>query len=486
MRKNISNPQSKSVNATNLKKIHIIKRNLLYLSNIPKEITLNLLITSHFLGQYGKIQKSCIKSMKTNDECQNKNNFTALITFENENDASLAILALNEFKINNNILKASFGLTRYCSSFLHNKKCKSKKCYFLHHQPDQDDIICGKDNLLKDKNLNEENVILFLLKSKLKTFIFEFFKNEKNPVLKNENMFFPNKINSFIKIKNFLQNHPEILISTEIKNPIKNFKSENRNLLSHQNYLLNNQNFHNKTLNKLSNFKIKNETQIVKNKDDLKSQKEIRRKAVEEDSSFNHFNFNISFEKSQNKNFNYNYFKNNSNKIKSIEKSKIQLEFYSCNEKTNFNSKNNTNFLNNQKKSKLEICENKNFSNKKKTNFSKVKKICTKSKNAQIFSKNNEKVLNEKISKFNNNIFKDSDESTLDTTSSEQELSHSEIIFFKNLQKKIFCSKNVRKYKFVSKEISSETKPFWLKIDQIFSSENPWFIVNNVFFNNTL
>lgn len=58
--------------------------------------------------------------------------FSAYITFKNFIEAALAILTLDKSVIENKTLKASFGMTKYCSFFINNQTCLNKECLYLH------------------------------------------------------------------------------------------------------------------------------------------------------------------------------------------------------------------------------------------------------------------------------------------------------------------------------------------------------------------
>lgn len=52
------------------------------------------------------------------------NCINAHILYEDEISAGMAILALNKFKINDFVVKAKYGLNKYCTKFLQKKECK--------------------------------------------------------------------------------------------------------------------------------------------------------------------------------------------------------------------------------------------------------------------------------------------------------------------------------------------------------------------------
>lgn len=62
-------------------------------------------------------------------------------------------------------LKASYGMTKFCSYFLNQQKCLNKECLYLHITPHPDDIFTHKDkgsNKLRLRN-SRENLFTYFL-----------------------------------------------------------------------------------------------------------------------------------------------------------------------------------------------------------------------------------------------------------------------------------------------------------------------------------
>ena len=59
----------------------------------------------------------------TNKNNQKKNH-GAYITYEQDFSAGLALLAIDRYQFENDVIKASFGMTKYCKYFLQGKVCK--------------------------------------------------------------------------------------------------------------------------------------------------------------------------------------------------------------------------------------------------------------------------------------------------------------------------------------------------------------------------
>ena len=124
-----------------LSKQRIIQKNLVHLQGFPDSLyNENLLLSKEYLGQYGCITKIFLVSKE--DKITHKKVNSAYITFEKSEQAAYCILAIDSIKINNQIVRAFFGTTKYCNHFLNNFHCfNEEKCMFLHHIANSSDII---------------------------------------------------------------------------------------------------------------------------------------------------------------------------------------------------------------------------------------------------------------------------------------------------------------------------------------------------------
>jgi hypothetical protein len=128
----------------------ILQKNVVYVIGLSYKLAnKETLQKPEYFGQYGTIMK--VLTNKTKGLAQNsyyENCYSSYIYYSNPIEASLAILAVDNFKIENHYLKTSFGRTKYCSYFLRNLECLNKDCFYLHKLADKDDIITGDDSKL--------------------------------------------------------------------------------------------------------------------------------------------------------------------------------------------------------------------------------------------------------------------------------------------------------------------------------------------------
>ena len=162
--------------AESLKKIRIIKPNLIHVQSIPKSLTnIETLKTKRYFGQYGTI-KDIALSIKINDN--NKETYSVYITYENEIEAACAILCVDSLLIFRKVLRAFFGTTKYCVYFLENKKCPNpKQCMYLHELvTDKKLIIDSNNNFSFNEHWNMSKKII----EQSKTYIKDILSKPKN------------------------------------------------------------------------------------------------------------------------------------------------------------------------------------------------------------------------------------------------------------------------------------------------------------------
>ena len=115
------------------------------------------IVSKPCFGQFGKITKVSINfdQFHTNPR-RAKTLISAYITFEKDLDASLALLAVQNQTIGTQLIKASFGMTKYCSFYLARMDCQNIDCAFFHGVPQDGDCILKVD--LKERcGSGEEN-----------------------------------------------------------------------------------------------------------------------------------------------------------------------------------------------------------------------------------------------------------------------------------------------------------------------------------------
>jgi len=133
--------------SSHLDDVRVIQRDLVYVVGLPiacaKE---DILIKYEFFGQYGPIKKVVVNSANVHGLPNQIPSVSAYITFRHNEDALECIFALESFILEGSPMKASFGTTKYCSSFLRGVKCSNPDCLYLHQCGDQSDSF-SKDEI---------------------------------------------------------------------------------------------------------------------------------------------------------------------------------------------------------------------------------------------------------------------------------------------------------------------------------------------------
>ena len=264
---------------------YFISKNIILISNLPEELySKELLYQKKYLGQYGHIIQILFDK-------NNKNNKSIIVQFDTNNQSALAVLFLDNLLIKNNQrLKVSYFITKYCYNFINNEVCYNSTCLFIH-----------------DYNINE------YLYSEINHF--GFINNVK---------FASNVLNIPLKI-------------------ILSIKSE----LFGENYYLQNQKFPKITMKKLKNKDfIKNISSKEKNykKNEFKSYKNSSEDdSINTNNTSNNWNYSLIYKLKRKNQSRFNFIKNDINKNESVFIPEFVLDFL---DKSIFNY-NNNDLLNN-------------------------------------------------------------------------------------------------------------------------------------------
>jgi len=146
----------KKMSLPELLKVRILQRNLVYVIGLAPKIAKNdILDKFEYFRQYGKIQKIIVnKNNVYNSTAINGPSYSAYITFSNDFEASIAILAVDQFDIFDRTIRASYGTTKYCTFFLRDQACPNPDCLYLHRAANE------KDTFMKDESSNNKSVFI--------------------------------------------------------------------------------------------------------------------------------------------------------------------------------------------------------------------------------------------------------------------------------------------------------------------------------------
>jgi len=128
-----------------LSNVRVIQDNLVYLIGLPPSLARDDILRQHrFFGQYGKIIKIVLS--RNSDKGANLEyggkqpkegwprtpSSSAYITYAKADDAKLCLQAVNGVWIDNHMIRASYGTTKYCNMFLRGLQCTNPDCLYLH------------------------------------------------------------------------------------------------------------------------------------------------------------------------------------------------------------------------------------------------------------------------------------------------------------------------------------------------------------------
>ena len=276
---------------SHLSKCRIIQKNLVHFYGFPDYLyKKEILISPEYFGQYGVITKIILVSKK--DKLNLENHNSAYITFLTKEQAAYAILAVDSIKINDQLIRAFFGTSKYCSHFLNNRECTCEdNCMFLHHIADKNDIINDNCKFGYSDHIKLAKKIINFGSYNSKYYV----KCHKYPF----NSFLPNietiyfKENIMIKTKNHRRNISDISNkSTSSDDNDNNQKSSNED--------------NNKNKNEFKDFLLKNNNV---NNDNNVSKKNINYNIIFKSKTKSRF-FNINNMKNS-----YIFYENNDNTI---------------------------------------------------------------------------------------------------------------------------------------------------------------------------
>lgn len=112
---------------TRLSSVQLLRKDSVVVVNLPRAISNKKILAKYkYFGQYGHIDKILISK-------NSQNSFNATISYESIQEAALALIAIDSFKIDGRSIVANYPVTRYCNYYLNNKDCTNKDCMFVHN-----------------------------------------------------------------------------------------------------------------------------------------------------------------------------------------------------------------------------------------------------------------------------------------------------------------------------------------------------------------
>ncbi|KAL4804334.1 hypothetical protein BDV18DRAFT_142968 [Aspergillus unguis] len=132
----------------NLAGVRVVQKNLVYVIGLNPTIRdesqlLQTLRGKEYFGQYGDIEKIVVSKAKPGG---NPNQGIGVyVTYARKSDAATCISAVDGSGNADRVLRAQYGTTKYCSSFLRNEQCHNRNCTFLHETGEDSDSYSRQD-----------------------------------------------------------------------------------------------------------------------------------------------------------------------------------------------------------------------------------------------------------------------------------------------------------------------------------------------------
>ncbi|KAH9298946.1 hypothetical protein KI387_030628, partial [Taxus chinensis] len=147
----------------NLSNARVIQKNLVYVAGMPASLAdEKTLECREFFGQYGQILKVSIARSHSGSAQDSATGSTVnvYITFVKEEEATCCIQAVNGYVLEGSLLRACYGATKYCYSWLKNVPCKNPDCLFLHNLGIEEDTFRKEEMASKCRSKNQQFYVL--------------------------------------------------------------------------------------------------------------------------------------------------------------------------------------------------------------------------------------------------------------------------------------------------------------------------------------
>ena len=133
-------------NTNKLSKIRILQKNIVYIIGLPLNLASSELLSKYeFLGQYGEIKKIIVNKNGYNQNKNSNTTYSAYITYSSFEEASLALLTIDNNFYDGHLLRTSYGTTKYCNFFIKGIECINRDCLYMHEWATESDMIFKED-----------------------------------------------------------------------------------------------------------------------------------------------------------------------------------------------------------------------------------------------------------------------------------------------------------------------------------------------------
>ena len=134
-----------------LSSMRVIQKNLVYVigvnapSQAVNQVTglvnsaemVQILKSDKYFGKYGKVVKLVVNKLSSSIN----SSFGVYVTYSKKGEAAECISRLDGAFLDGKSVKAAYGTTKYCSSYLREQTCPNPNCMFLHEPSDEADLF---------------------------------------------------------------------------------------------------------------------------------------------------------------------------------------------------------------------------------------------------------------------------------------------------------------------------------------------------------
>lgn len=157
--------ENENANRKHLAGMRVIQKNLVYVVGVnppvPYDEVVPYLKSDKYFGQYGKINKIVVnrRNPHSNDHHHHYGNthtqgYGIYITYARKEDAAKCIAQVDGTYIDGRLVKAAYGTTKYCVSYLRGLPCQNPNCMFLHEPGEEADSFNRRELNNKQQHPN--------------------------------------------------------------------------------------------------------------------------------------------------------------------------------------------------------------------------------------------------------------------------------------------------------------------------------------------
>ncbi|KAI8866825.1 hypothetical protein GQ42DRAFT_167944 [Ramicandelaber brevisporus] len=142
-----------SMSRHHLVNVRVMQKNLVYVLGLPAHIcNEDVLKSNEYFGQFGKVNKVVVVSRKPPQLINadpNTISCSVYITYNNDDEATVAIDTVDNTYLEDRLIRATNGTTKYCPAFLRHSTCQSVGCMYLHEMGNDEDSYSKEDMQLQ-------------------------------------------------------------------------------------------------------------------------------------------------------------------------------------------------------------------------------------------------------------------------------------------------------------------------------------------------